>query len=70
MYIVIRIILQVCLYIHKCHMPINPYFFCTLKYLAQRLLFVSQQDTSTSTSTRHADSEYTYINWEDRIFAI
>lgn len=37
MYIAIRIIPLVCLYIHECHMPITPYFFYAQKDLAQRL---------------------------------
>lgn len=38
MYIAIRIIPLVCLYIHECHMPINPYFvFYAQKDLTQRL---------------------------------
>lgn len=51
MYIAVRIIPLVCLYIHKCHMPINPYFLCAPKDFAQRLLFVFQQDTSSFTRT-------------------
>lgn len=37
MYIAIRTIPLVCLYISECHMPITPFFFYAKKDLAQRL---------------------------------
>lgn len=65
MYIAIRIIPLVCLYIHECHMPITPYFFYAQKDLAQRLtnaLCISRKHLR---RTRQED-----FNWEDTIFAI
>lgn len=72
MYIAIRIIPLVCLYIHECHMPITPYFFYGQKKdLAQRLttaLRILIGNIHIYVETRRDDAEYTDINWEDATF--